>query len=68
MDDVKPIEADYPPLDNTFYQSSRLLAVSRLDFPLGVSKLIPFYDHSLNDPSSIGAYFVTVEWRVASDE
>ncbi|KAI6175349.1 CBR-NHR-34 protein [Aphelenchoides bicaudatus] len=57
--DVKPLEKDFL-LDNTFYQSNRLLAISKLDFPLGIAKLIPSYNSE--DPLSIGKYFVSVEW------
>lgn len=57
--DVKPLEKDFM-LDNTFYQSSRLLAISKLDFPLGIAKLIPSFNP--DDPLSIGKYFVSVEW------
>lgn len=57
--DVKPLEKDFL-LDNTFYQSNRLLAISKLDFPLGIAKLIPSFNP--DDPLSIGKYFVSVEW------
>ncbi|KAI6180837.1 hypothetical protein M3Y98_00764100 [Aphelenchoides besseyi] len=57
--DVKPLEKDFL-LDNTFYQSNRLLAISKLDFPLGIAKLIPAYNS--DDPVSIGKYFISVEW------
>jgi hypothetical protein len=57
--DVKPLEKDFL-LDNTFYQSNRLLAISKLDFPLGIAKLIPAFNPE--DPMSIGKYFVSVEW------
>jgi hypothetical protein len=70
--DVKPLEKDFL-LDNTFYQvsikytiftflfqSNRLLAISKLDFPLGIAKLIPSFNSE--DPLSIGKYFVSVEW------
>ncbi|KAI6229140.1 Zinc finger and Nuclear hormone receptor domain containing protein [Aphelenchoides fujianensis] len=57
--DVKPLEKDNL-LDNTFYQSNRWLAVSKLDFPLGIAKLIPAFNP--DDAESIGKYFVSVEW------
>ncbi|CAD5226236.1 unnamed protein product [Bursaphelenchus xylophilus] len=57
--DVKPLEKDFI-VDNTFYQSKRLLALSKLDLPLGIAKLIPAFNP--DDPLSIGKYFVSVEW------